>query len=106
MRVRYLTVPHNMEGITEYQNGIEHSENMSVYKLPEDQFLKLTRNNVFMLINENCGLLIDDYESEIIDEKNVLKCLNSKIVDQNLSKVFYKALLEAKDNRTFVGLDF
>ena len=72
MHIRFLTIPKNEEGIVEYDMGVESSNNLNVYYLPEEEFENLWV--AFNVINYHCGLLIDDYESEIIKGQDLEKC--------------------------------
>ena len=59
---------------------------------------------IFDEINNKCNLLIDDYESEIIDGKDLKIAL--EIAENNNCKILIKALNLAIKYNTFVGLDF
>lgn len=104
MKNRFLTVPLNRDGEKEYDQGIEESDNLKTYKLPEDEFKLLDSGGFFADLNNKFGLLIDDYESEVIPEK----ALNYAefLLEQEKAPVFNAAVAEAKRNGTFVGLDF
>lgn len=103
MHKRFLTVPKNEEGIIEYDMGIESSNNLNVYILPEEEFNNLWA--AFNVMNGRLGLLIDDYESEIIENDYLEKCkqiLQEMKVD---SPIFIRALIEAIDYNTILALD-
>ena len=57
-------------------------------------------------INKECGLLIDDYESETIRGDNLKQ--TEKIVSNVKLKVpeFYKAITLAISYNTMIGMDF
>ncbi len=103
MRSRYLTVPKNKKGIEEYYSGAEHTDNMIEVVLEESEFDVLYKNNVFKRINIRCGLMIDDYESEIITIEEIEKCKN--IIDEEKG-TFLKMANEAIKCKTFLALDF
>lgn len=103
MRERYLTVPINETGISEYNHGIEHTNNMLEFVLSEKEFFELAESGVFRYINDLCGLMIDDYESEIISSTNLEKC-GARILSQE--NVFSKAVRLAIYYKTFLALDF
>lgn len=108
MRVRYLTIPRNQKGLEEYNQGIEYSENLYVFELPEDEFDILYSSGVFGAINEECGLLIDDYESESIARKDFSKCIS---IIENVSglpepSVFREALKLASEEGIMFAMDF
>jgi hypothetical protein len=103
MHNRFLTVPKNEEGIIEYDVGIECSDNFNVYILPDEEFNNLW--DAFMVMNGRLGLLIDEYESEIIENIYLEKCkqiLQEMKVD---SPVFIRALEEAIGYNTILALD-
>jgi hypothetical protein len=101
---RYLTVPYNDKGVQEYNNGVEESENLYTVELPENEFLALVSS--FGLINKECGLMIDDYESETIAGKHLKKCRSIIANVQESIPVFTKALETAIEYKTLLGLDF
>lgn len=108
MRVRYLTIPRNQKGLEEYNQGIEYSENLYAFELPEDEFDILYSSGVFGAINEECGLLIDDYESESIARKDFSKCIS---IIENVSglpeqSVFREALKLASEEGIMFAMDF
>ena len=51
-------------GEKEYEHGIEESENLISFTIPENEFAALW--DAFETINDRFDLLIDDFESEII----------------------------------------
>lgn len=105
-KVRFISVPLNEEGIEEYDQGIENTENIKVFKLDEEEFEELYSSGIFEKINLECNLLIDDYESEIIDSKNLELSQNISKGYKLKSDKFNKALELAMGKDTFVGLDF
>ena len=104
MRHRFLTVPYNDQGIAEYNGGVEKSENLYTVELPENEFAALV--NFFGVMNSECDLLIDDYESEEITADNLMKCRQIIANLKNDIPVFYKALEMAIDKNTMIALDF
>lgn len=104
MRHRYLTVPYNAKGMNEYDSGVEESENLYTVELPENEFSALI--NPFGLMNSECGLLIDDCESETIAVDHLTKCWDIIANVRNNIPVFAKALEMAIDKKTMMALDF
>ena len=104
MRKRFLSVPQNTEGIEEYNIGIEESGNLYFDELPEKEFVELIP--CFSKINKEFGLLIDDYESEIIKKEHLSKC--KKIINEAKADVpvFLKSLDMAMKCETMLALDF
>lgn len=106
MRKRFLTVPKNKQGEQEYDTGVEYSENIENYTLPETEFKFLQSSGIFQKISEKCELLIDDYESETIQGDDLKQV--EQILEEVREKVpeFYKAIVSAIRYKTMVGLDF
>lgn len=104
-RDRYISIPLNEDGKTEYDAGIENTDNILVLNLPEKEFDFLYSKGIFNDINNKCDLLIDDYESEVINNKSLQWCkdIMSQYDDIGTLK---KAIDLAIKNNTFVGLDF
>lgn len=103
MNKRFLTVPQNEEGIIEYDRGIESSNNFNVYILPEEEFNRLW--DAFMVMNDCCNLLIDEYESEIIENVHLKTCKQILQEMKVNSPIFIRALEEAIDYNTMLALD-
>ncbi len=108
MRDRYLTIPKNAVGKNDYDYGVENSENMEVYFLPEEEFEILITGGYFDKINAMCETMIDDYESSIIENNMLSKCSDILLAVSKNIPVFYKAISAARkyNNNTFVALDF
>ncbi len=107
MRKRYLTVIKNERGLEEYDCGVEESENIKVYELPENEFEGLCKSGVFKKINNECNLMIDDYESELLSVDDLKKCEKYMINDVvKASKIFCTAVLIAIETGVALGIDF
>jgi len=103
-RSRYLSVPLNEKGIEELEYGVEQSDNIKVIYLSDSEFEELYQSGgVFDRINEECDLMIDDFESETISNDKLGYCLS--IVENKHIKLM-EALNLAKEYNTFVDLDF
>ena len=103
MRERYLTIPLNETGKEDYNLGYDHTNNVKIMTLSEEEFDYLAESGVFNRINEKCGSLIDDYESEIISSSDLKKCLDEV---NNYNGVFLRAYKLALEKNTFLALDF
>ena len=103
MRERYLTVPLNEKGKEEYDFGYDHKDNLKNIVLSEDEFNHLAQSGVFNHINDMCGLMIDDYESEIISSSDLKKCLDEL---NDYEGDFLRASKLAIQYNTFLALDF
>lgn len=96
----------NEDGKREYDEGVENTDNVKVFDLPDQEFEFLYSKGIFKQINDECNLLIDDYESEIIGGLNILK--SKEIISSYNSQIdtFKEAINLAEKNKTFVGVDF
>lgn len=102
-RIYYISVPLNKLGVNEYDHG-EDTDNIKSFELDENEYINICMTGIFDEINNKCNLLIDDYESEIIDGKDLKIAL--EIAENNNCKILIKALNLAIKYNTFVGLDF
>lgn len=103
-RSRHLSVPLNKKGIEELEYGDMNTENVKVIELSYSEFEDMYKDgSIFDKINEECNLLIDDYESETIPNEKIENCL--AIVEDKYIKL-KEALNLAKEYNTFVDLDF
>ncbi|WP_129600457.1 hypothetical protein [Anaerophilus nitritogenes] len=105
-RLRYISIPLNADGEEEYNNGIEDTENIKTLNLSDEEFNFLYSKGVFDDINNQCELLIDDYESEIIDNSKIQTCKEILSSFGDETETFKEAIRLAEANNTFIGLDF
>ena len=106
MRRRFLTVPLNKNGMIEYDHGVEESPNIQEYLLPIEEFDILDKERLFDKMNGTCGLLIDDFESEMITSEMLGKCLAIIEGYEDKIPVFTKAINQAIEKKTALALDF
>lgn len=101
---KYLTVPKNAAGIElcEY-SGITEDDNLISYSLTQHRLDEVWKTGIINKINNECDLLIDDFESERIEGDNIDKCLG--IINNEFDEL-KGALEHAKQLNTFVDLDF
>ena len=103
IKEKYITVPINAEGMNDYQEGREGTENMEEFILPEEEFDTLDRHKVFDIINDKCDLLIDIYESETVTAEQ----LQSVYKEISFMKgVWLNAVNKAIEYGTCIYLDF
>lgn len=103
-RLYFISIPLSTKGIEEYNYGQENSENIKEYIIDEKDFDKIYDTGVFDEINDKCELLIDVYESEIIQGDSLKIALS--IAKDNNCGVLIQALELAVEKNTLVGLDF
>lgn len=89
-------------GEKEYENGVEESENLISLTIPENEFVAVW--DVFETINDHFGLLIDDFESEIIPAEMIHDVIT--LVSKEKYPVFYDALITAQKYDTYLAFDF
>ena len=65
-RVRYIRVPKDIKAMKYYDYGVQKDEQMEELILSESQYSVFYTLKVFQLINEECDVLIDDYEEELL----------------------------------------
>ena len=102
-RVRYITVPKNAKGIEEYEKGIEGTDNLFEIQLSDAEFMELATKGVFKDLNKKFSLLIDDYESEIVDAEKLKEYMANKTSENGN---FFHAIEKAIEYNTFIALDF
>jgi hypothetical protein len=103
-RPRWLSVPINEQGVEEYDYGVEDTPNIKTFMLSEKEFNVLYYQGIFDNINNECELLIDDYESEVILRDYFEVC--KRIIGNENVPVFSEALDLAIKYDTLLGLDF
>ena len=95
----------------DYDYGVQKDEQIEELILSESQYSVFYTFKVFQLINEECGVIIDDYEEEVLSLEKIplaLKIVNKIIQNYNdINLIKFKNMLElAIKCRTIVGFDF
>lgn len=103
---KYISVPKNSKGNSEYDIGVQGSENLLFLSLPKEEFDYLVDNKIFEYLNEKGNLMIDDYESEIVSYEVLEREVDSWLKLKDISPVFVYAIEKAITYKTFIGLDF
>ena len=109
--IRYIRVPKDTKAMKDYDYGVQKDEQMEELILSESQYSVFYTLKVFQLINEECDVLIDDYEEEVLSLEKIplaLKIVNKIIQNSNdINLIKFKNILElAIKYRTIVGFDF
>ena len=109
--MRYIRVPKDIKAIKDYDYGVQKDEQIEELILSESQYSVFYTFKVFQLINEECGVIIDDYEEEVLSLEKIplaLKIVNKIIQNSNdINLIKFKNMLElAIKYRTIVGFDF
>ena len=103
---KYISVPKNSKGISEYDIGVQGSENLLFLSLPKEEFYYLVDNKIFEYLNEKGNLMIDDYESEIVSYEVLEREVELWLKLKDITPVFVYAIEKAITYKTFIGLDF
>ena len=100
----WITVPKNKKGYEEYDQGIEHTENMDEFRFSHEEYEKLNKNGVFRILeNTYKELYICEFESATITAEQLKAVYNAiNVVDG----VFLQAVDLAIKYGTCVYLDF
>ena len=109
--IRYIRVPKDIKAMKDYDYGVQKDEQIEELILSESQYSIFFNLKVFQLINEECGVIIDDYEEEVLSLEKIplaLKIINKIIQNYNdINLIKFKNMLElAIKCRTIVGFDF
>lgn len=108
---RFISVPENSKSMEKYYYGIESKEDMIEWILSENEFNSLFNSGIFDQLNSQCELLIDDFESEIIDADKLIiaetTIRNFKSTNNNKDiEHLHHLILEAIKRGTQVSFDF
>ncbi len=110
-RLRYLTIPLDEAATEDYYKGVENHVNTLEWSISENEFEQLQESGVFDIINNNCNIMIDDFESEIIEKHSMGKALEciKETYRQNPNSAL-KTLLsyteKALEHKTIIAFDF
>lgn len=111
----YIRVPKDKKAMEDYDFGIQKVHQMDEWILNQQDFDILYRTKVFELINNECDIIIDTYEEEVLvyDEiesavKIIEKLIGSiqKNEEKELLLKLNQMLKTALDYNTLVGFDF
>ena len=111
VRERFIRVPKDKRAMKDYDYGVQKKEQMEEMILSETQYKTLDNIGVFDEINEKCGIIIDDYEEEVLELDKIpiaLEVVNQLINNnENNELIRLKRILNlAIKYKTLVGFDF
>ena len=110
-RQRYITVPNDYEAMQALEYGNEEPNQVTEWKLLEEEFEQLYNLGIFELLNNECDIIIDDFESEWLENEALSKAIKilEKRYESNETEVITKlkelVCLAIKSN-TCVAFDF
>lgn len=110
-RKRFIRVPKNKKAMEDYNYGIQNKGQMEELVLSEEQYKILDDMGVFEAINKKCGIIIDDYEEEVLELEKLFEA--QEVVTQFINGNKNEELIKLKEmfdlavsNKTIVGFDF
>jgi|GEM_PF-2860424 len=110
-RQRYITVPLDKEAMHLYDMGEENIKDSLQWILTEKEFGILNDSSFFEKINNISDVLIDDYESEIIQGENLERayevvCLLCDVISNDTNEKLRVYIKTAIDRNTLIAFDF
>lgn len=116
-RDRYIRVPKDIKAMEDYDYGSQRPEQMVEWILNEEEYTKLDKLGVFNYINNECDIIIDDFEEEVLPFNKLSKArdiienliINNQfndIMEKELLIKFKNILLFAIERKTLIGFDF
>ncbi|GFZ34461.1 hypothetical protein CSC2_49870 [Clostridium zeae] len=116
-RDRYIRIPKDYKAVEDYDYGIQKPEQMVEWILSEEEYGRLDKLGVFNLINNECDIIIDDFEEEIlpfdklVNAKNIIDNIlkNNKfndVIEKELLEKFQDIIHFAIERKTLIGFDF
>lgn len=114
MKMRAIIVPMNEKACEEIEYGLDYTniseEDYTLRIVSQNEFDEIVNTGIFESINAKCNTMIDDFESERIENDKldiVTELLDA--AELNRSEVIQKNVSifrVAKKSKTFVELDF
>lgn len=105
---RNIAIPIDEQGILDYENDVTKRDRIKSFILPADEYNSLWNCGFFDKLNSELGLMIDDYEEEIIpncDLEETERIFN-EYTKNHKCHVFMEALQFAKKCDTQICLEF
>lgn len=110
-RQRYISVPKDLKSMEKYYYVEETNGDMIEWILSENKFISLFDSGIFNLLNNQCELLIDDFESETIGFNKLVLAettINNFQRNSNNKEIarLHNLILEAIKRGTQISFDF
>ena len=116
-RDRYIRVPRDYKAMEDYDYGVQKPEQLIEWILNEEEYYRLDKLGVFNAINNDCDIIIDDFEEEVLPFNKLLNArniINSIVINNKFSHVsdkellikFENMILVAIERKTLIGFDF
>lgn len=110
-RQRYISIPKDREAMQALEYGEENKNEITEWKLEEEEFVQLYNLIVFELINNEWDVIIDDFESECLEGEDLSKAI--KVLEKNHEYDEFEVIKNLKElihlaikNNTCVAFDF
>ena len=94
-RQRYITVPNDYEAMQALEYGTDKPNQVTEWKLLDKEFEQLYNLGVFELLNNECEIIIDDFESEWLEKEELSKTV--KILEKKYESDELEVITKLKE---------
>ena len=103
-----IAIPIDEQGIIDYDNDVSKEDHLKYFTLPATEFNILWNCGFFNKLNSELGLMIDDYEEEIIPncDLEITERIFNEYTKGHKCPNFAAAIKFAKECDTQIGLEF
>lgn len=116
-RDRYIRVPKDNKAMEDYDYGVQKPKQMIEWILNDEEYTILSTLKIFDELNNQCDIIIDDFEEEIISfdkldiaNNTINMILNkiqlSQVKNYELVTKLQDMILSAIERKTLVAFDF
>ncbi len=105
--MKQIIVPKDKKAINDLDYDIANNDQLIIWELEEEEYVKLTSLRIFDIINQSCNSLIDDYEDENISFEK-LEILRDELAkkENNLIDKLVSLIEEAIKRETSIHFYF
>lgn len=94
-RKHYIIVPKSKIAMEHWDYGIETEDEVEILKLSLNEYEELDKIGLFDRINDVCDIMIDDYESEVLELYRIPDAI--RIVKEFMKQYNNKKLADIKE---------
>ncbi|KHD37825.1 hypothetical protein NL50_06505 [Clostridium acetobutylicum] len=116
-RDRYIRVPKDTKAMEDYDYGVQEPEQMIEWILNDEEYTILSTLKIFDELNNQCDIIIDDFEEETIsfDKLDIAnntinmilnKIQSSQVKDYELVTKLQDMISSAIERKTLIAFDF
>ncbi|MDF2804818.1 MAG: hypothetical protein K0S61_4723 [Anaerocolumna sp.] len=116
-RDRYIRVPKDNKAMEDYDYGVQEPEQMIEWLLNDEEYTILSTLKIFDELNNQCDIIIDDFEEETIafDKLDIAnntinmilnKIQSSQVKNYELVTKLQDMILSAIERKTLIAFDF